>query len=1033
MNKIFYLFAFFYLTVLTAHAQYKIENPYKPAGYTYNLENLSTADEPCGFLAKMKLQENKGYYRRGVDSIINTLIQNNRQRSGNPVFTTTDYVIPVIFHIIHEPGEAPGSGFNISQASVNANIEQLNTDFANLSGSTWPQAADAHISFCPVTVDMNGNPLAEPGIERIDRVAAGFTDFRTFTVNMDLIQYVDDNVKPVTYWDPNKVLNIWVLPTFQTGGLGGYATYPDLFPLYGMPGTENPEQCGVVVNSGFVGGFSAPGNGDSRFIYGRNTAHEIAHYLGLIHLWGERSDCTGTDYCEDTPPCRTSYVSAAPGCSQGPAGERCGTHPRMVNNYLEYSHDLCRNTFTQDQVERMQIVMQYAPNRPRQPYPVLCAPGSSNAIGFKEANAAFAEGDMNSCGGFTDHLVTLRPTGAATGSAAINLNFSGTATQGVDYDVIGATSFVYSAGELAEKSLTIRVYNDNVKEADETIIIDYTISGSGLTAGNINQQFVMHILNDDIEFELDNLAPERVLYAENFDTTANGYLPRYWLQGAISDNAASNVFTINSVYAGSGFSAADGKVLHITNSNSNLQIAGTAVNDYTKTLKSHYVVITPDIDVRGYHNLKLSFDYASVGEGTDTTGDVGYVAVTSESQYNDFKLLPVILSNTASKTHIQVDLPDTLNNREKIYIVFGWMNNANGTGSPVPLNIDNVQVSGDVAGIETMLNSRSALVRSTESIQFVDDDSKIIAKLEDLNESVGCIEASVTQAGTGKLPLETTAGNFMRSEKVITVSPASLNTTAGYSLTLYFTTEELAAWTDPLSLKVAKVSDGVALSSILTNANTVILNPVVSDLRSTKGFVSYTIDVSNGFSQFFLVDNDIALPVKLLSFTATADENSIELNWLTGSEINNKGFYLKRGTSPAVLSNIRWVPAKLAAMNGASYYFDDVEALPGVDYYYQLQQVDIDGAITYSDLRKARIGKELNPFSIVGQNSTLFLASTVQGTAGVEIYTVNGRLIYKSRLLLKSLQPIEAKLASGTYILRIHYGGRLFSLRAIVI
>ena len=1017
--------------IAEAFGQIKIDNPYRPAGYKYNVEGLNNEGDQCGFLGRMQMQEQRGYYRQGVDSIINTLIARDKQRSGNPSFTMTDYVIPVIFHIIHEPGEAPGTGDNISQARINAQIEELNRNFANLTGSNWPQAADARIQFCAVKVDMNGNPLAEPGIERIDRVAMGFTDFRTFTINMRLIGYVDSVVKPVTYWDPSRVLNIWTLPTFQTQGLGGYATYPDLFPLYGMPDTEIEHESGCVVNSGFVGGPSAVGTGDSRFIYGRNTTHEVAHYLGLIHTWGDRSDCTGTDYCDDTPPCRSAYNSAMPTCPQGPVGARCGSNPRMISNYLDYSVDLCRNTFTQNQVERMQIVMQYAPNRPREVYPYDCTAPVANSIGFSKGSGALKEG-TDVCGSFTDHTITIRPAGAATGNAVVTATFGGTATQGSDYEVLGATQFAYNAGNSSEHSFTIRVYDDNVKEADETVEINLNIAGSGLAPGTINQTYKLLIVDDDIRFEADALSPQRLIYAQNFDTVATGYLPQYWLQGAMPGNATSNVFTINTVYGSSGFSAADGKVLHITNSNANLQLAGTAVNDYTKTARSHYVVVTDDIDTRGYHNLKLKFYYASMGEGTDSTGDIGYVGYTTTSQYNEITVLPDVLSNTATKTSLEIGLPDSLANKEKVYIVFGWMNNNNGTGNPVPLTVDNIQLFGDVAGIETALNTRAAKVNGTDSLQFVDDAHKLIALVHNLNEQVGCLDAAVTQAGTGRVPVQTNAGTYYRTEKVISLSPQAPNSTASYTITLYYTTAELAAWPAPLSLNVAKVDDGVSLNSILTPANTTIYIPQVADLRATKGYVAYSVDVTDGFSQFFLVDNDLVMPVSLLQFTAKPRQASIMLNWKTGAEINNKGFFIMRGNTPQNLEQISFVAAKPAAVNGASYAFEDMNVLTGVDYYYRLKQVDNDGRSSLSPIRKASIGKASNPFTAVVAVGELFIYSTVSGNAAMQLFASDGRMLFRSSQVLKPVQSIHVPLAAGVYILQILHGGQLYNQKILI-
>jgi hypothetical protein len=89
---------------------------------------------------------------------------------------------------------------------------------------------------------------------------------------------------------------------------------------------------------------------------GRTTTHEIGHYLGLIHIWGDGNSCSdpiNTDFCLDTPKqgeftsgCPTA---ALPSCTSGV--------PKMKENYMDYTNDGCMNIFTQDQKKRMRIVL----------------------------------------------------------------------------------------------------------------------------------------------------------------------------------------------------------------------------------------------------------------------------------------------------------------------------------------------------------------------------------------------------------------------------------------------------------------------------------------------------------------------------------------------------------------------------------------------------------------------------------------------------------------------------------------------------
>jgi hypothetical protein len=82
------------------------------------------------------------------------------------------YRIPVVVHVIHN-GEAVGTGTNISDQRIQAQIAVLNEDFRRLPGTPgWnnhPRGADVKIEFVLAKRDPNGNPTT--GIVRWNRNA----------------------------------------------------------------------------------------------------------------------------------------------------------------------------------------------------------------------------------------------------------------------------------------------------------------------------------------------------------------------------------------------------------------------------------------------------------------------------------------------------------------------------------------------------------------------------------------------------------------------------------------------------------------------------------------------------------------------------------------------------------------------------------------------------------------------------------------------------------------------------------------------
>ncbi|HEX7762213.1 MAG TPA: M43 family zinc metalloprotease, partial [Cellvibrio sp.] len=178
-------------------------------------------------------------------------------------------------------------------------------------------------------------------------------------------------------------MNIWV--TTLTSSYVGFAQ----FPVSSLPGLENSSNNrltdGVVIDHTAFGTIDAGSfDLDPQFNKGRTATHEIGHFLGLRHIWGDDEDendrCIGTDYVDDTP---NQQISTS-GC---PTTTRSScTSNDMYMNYLDYTNDACMNIFTVGQVNRMIAVIENSPRR----VTLLTSPGLldpapvANDLGIKE-------------------------------------------------------------------------------------------------------------------------------------------------------------------------------------------------------------------------------------------------------------------------------------------------------------------------------------------------------------------------------------------------------------------------------------------------------------------------------------------------------------------------------------------------------------------------------------------------------------------------------------------------------------------------
>ena len=90
----------------------------------------------------------------------------------------------------------------------------------------------------------------------------------------------------------------------------------------------------------------------------------------------------------------------------------------------------------------------------------------------------------------------------------------------------------------------------------------------------------------------------------------------------------------------------------------------------------------------------------------------------------------------------------------------------------------------------------------------------------------------------------------------------------------------------------------------------------------------------------------MATVVVLASFTATAHDGYVLVEWETASEMDNDGFNLWRAETeagPYTKLNADLIPAQGGPTTGASYSYEDEAVTNGVTYWYKLEDVDLYG------------------------------------------------------------------------------------------
>ncbi len=301
----------------------------------------------------------------------------------------TVYTIPVVVHVVHN-GEAEGTGTNISAAQVTSQIQILNEDYRRRQGTrgynTSPVGADAAIEFRLAARDPDGFPAT--GIVRVRGTQRAWN--------------IEDEtaLKSLSYWPAEQYLNIWVC-NLEDETLG-FAQLPESNRLPGVPapGQTNPRLDGVVIGHRYFGEGGATLASGNDFRYGRTTTHEVGHFLGLRHIWGDppapEQGCAYDDYCQDTPNTRQPNYD----CPQGDSTTCITPRQReMVENYMDYTDDACMNLFTREQVLRMRTVLENSPRRvslPTSPglLPVTLLPNNARIAGVLGPDSVLCSGNF---------------------------------------------------------------------------------------------------------------------------------------------------------------------------------------------------------------------------------------------------------------------------------------------------------------------------------------------------------------------------------------------------------------------------------------------------------------------------------------------------------------------------------------------------------------------------------------------------------------------------------------------------------------
>ncbi|MBX2975051.1 MAG: choice-of-anchor J domain-containing protein [Ignavibacteriaceae bacterium] len=398
------------------------------------------------------------------------------------------------------------------------------------------------------------------------------------------------------------------------------------------------------------------------------------------------------------------------------------------------------------------------------------------------------------------------------------------------------------------------------------------------------------------------------------------------------------------------------------------------------------------IDSIGYGgNHVVSTDYATktyllnAYAGQTIQARITAVTLNSGDYYADFDdfyigtpaatLNPPSGLTASTNMYSQIKLnwiapPPSTNTLEK-YLVYRSGNLVDSTttlsytdnGMPLATNVDYYVIAKYTEGLSVASNTATGLALDPGNFLIIEDFEGVTlpsgwAIVDVNNDAVTWAPynaAAYNHTPGGTYSLAISYSTTQPKDDYAFTKALNLRADSSYNLRYWY---RIASATFPEKMKVVVSTSQTAAGVILTIDDM----PNMSNITYAEKSIDFNVPANGtyyiGFYAYSITDmfriaiDDVSLeripfiPVELVSLSAKATGNSVNLTWSTATETNNKGFEVER-KSGANFETIAFVDGNGTTVESKSYSFVDKNLTSGV-HTYRLKQIDFDGTFAYS-------------------------------------------------------------------------------------